>query len=111
MFGSALKILIQMIGIIQIVNHIPLMNIDVPSNAVSFYKAIIPVVNYDMLSNFDFYEDFLTRISRSKSSNSVPGRMLEELLEDKPIPYQIQYLGYENRNPMANLGTITAVLF
>ena len=89
MFGSALKILIQMIGIIQIVNHIPLMNIDVPSNAVSFYKAIIPVVNYDMLSNFDFYEDFLTRISRSESSNSVPGRMLEELLEDKPIPYQI----------------------
>jgi hypothetical protein len=64
-FGSALKNMIKMIGIIQVVNHIPLMNIDVPSNAVSFYRIIIPVVNYDMLSHFDFYEDFLIDISRS----------------------------------------------
>jgi len=68
-FGSALKIMIQMIGIIQIINHIPLMNINVPSNAVSFYRIVIPIVNYDMLSTFDFYENFLTYISRTESQN------------------------------------------
>jgi len=73
-FGSALKTFIQMIGIIQVVNHIPLMNIDVPSNAVSFYKTIIPVVNYDMLSNVDGFEDFLTKISRNSPKANTTGR-------------------------------------
>ena len=67
-FGTALIRVIKMIGIIQVVNHIPLMSINVPSNAINFYKMVIPIVNYDLLSNFNFYEDFLIRISRTATS-------------------------------------------
>ena len=80
-----------MIGIIQVVNHIPLMNINVPSNAINFYKMVIPIVNYDLLSNFDFYEDFLIRISRTATTQTEKpghGRILEELPEGDEIPFQ-----------------------
>ena len=50
-FNSALGKLIQMIGIIQIALHIPLMNVQVPSNAIEFYSIVVPVVNYDLLSS------------------------------------------------------------
>ena len=65
-FGAAVRVLIKMIGVIQVVMHIPLMNINVPPNAMIFYKTIIPIVNYDILSSFDFYEEFLTKNSQVK---------------------------------------------
>jgi len=75
-FETALDPLMRMISLIQIVMHIPLMNIDVPPNAVSFYKITIPVVNYDMLGDVDLYEDSLIDISRSSPKAKTAGRKL-----------------------------------
>ena len=41
-FGPAILYLIQMLGAIQIIMHIPLMSIQVASNATNFYKLLIP---------------------------------------------------------------------
>ena len=49
-FGPAILYLISMLGAIQIIMHIPMMNIRVASNATYFYKILIPIVNYDVLS-------------------------------------------------------------
>lgn len=40
------------------------MNIRVASNAIFFYKIMIPIVNYDVLSQLDIYDNFITSISR-----------------------------------------------
>ena len=48
----------------QIILHIPLMSIRVAANTIFFYKIIIPIVNYDILSHIDMYENFVTDISR-----------------------------------------------
>jgi len=51
-FNAALGFLLQMIGIIQIALHLPLLKIRFPANALKFFSIIIPIVNYDILNNF-----------------------------------------------------------
>ena len=63
-FGPAILYLIWMLGSIQIVLHIPLMSVRVAANTIFFYKIIIPIVNYDVLSHIDMYDNFVTDISR-----------------------------------------------
>ena len=72
-----------MIGTIQIALHIPLLNVQVPSNAIDFYKIVIPVVNYDVLSSIPQYEEFISDLSRGKykvekSKEKEPSRVLQE---------------------------------
>ena len=78
-----------MIGIIQIVNHIPMMNINVPSNTINFYKIIIPIVNYDFLGSFDWFNDILIAISRTKTEKEeeTDDDPNDKLPDDDEIPY------------------------
>ena len=63
-FNAALGYLLQMIGIIQIALHLPLMNIQFPANALTFFKIIIPIINYDLLNDVKWYNNILVDISR-----------------------------------------------
>ena len=63
-FNSALGYLMQTISIIQIAFHIPLMNINFPANALTFFKIVIPFANYDLLGSFDWFNDALKSVSR-----------------------------------------------
>lgn len=63
-FSAALGYLLQMIGIIQIALHLPLLNVRFPANAISFFSIIIPIVNYDLLDDNQWYNDHLTDLTR-----------------------------------------------
>jgi hypothetical protein len=39
------------------------MNILVPSNAMEYFKHVVPIVTFDILSAFDQYNDFLSNMS------------------------------------------------
>lgn len=77
-----------MVGVIQIVTHIPWMSINVPPNAIVFYKTILPVVNYDMLKNYKPYKEFMIYISRYSSDNNIVGRILIEITQESSISQQ-----------------------
>ena len=97
----ALDYLLQMIGIIQIALHIPLMGVNVPSNALSFFQTIFPIINYDFLESFDAYNDFVEELSSTKAHK----RLLSESF-DPQISGQTAALGYDSRNPLVNFGTM-----
>ena len=40
------------------------MNILVPANAMKYFEIIIPIVNYDLLINSKWYNDFLKNFMR-----------------------------------------------
>ena len=44
--------------------HIPAMNTNVPGNAMKFFSTLMPIVMFDILSEWDLYEETLLKISR-----------------------------------------------
>jgi hypothetical protein len=63
-FSAALGYLLQMIGIIQIALHLPLLSVKFPSNALTFFSIILPIVNYDLLNDNKWYNDQIIDFSR-----------------------------------------------
>ena len=57
------------------------MNINVPSNTINFYKIIIPIVNYDFLGSFDWFNDILIYVSRTNKTQS--DEQEQELIDDE----------------------------
>lgn len=83
-----------------------------------YYSILVPMVNFDILSSFDWYEDFLKSISsKNKRARKALKRALEESgftfkpenPDDPRIPNQIQRIGYDSHNVLLNLGTVTMV--
>ena len=70
-FNAALGFLLQMIGIIQIALHLPLMNIKFPANALTFVAMIIPTVNYDLLNGVKWYNDIIVGVSKRFQQGKV----------------------------------------
>ena len=85
--------------------HLPLINIKFPGNSLKFFEIIIPIVNYDLLDDVKWYNDFIVRASRRLGGESFD----EEY--DSNIPLQWDKLGYDSRNPFVIQGTLTIVLF
>ena len=57
-----------MIGMIQIALHIPLLAVQVSSNALSFFSTLFPIINYDLLAQVKIYNNFLKYVSRLTNS-------------------------------------------
>ena len=89
----------QSIDILQIGVHAPMMQIDVPPNALKFYEFIFPIINFDVLEEVQPYQDLLEETFASEIENTKP------LISD-----QTMALGYDSRNPFVNQGTMTLVL-
>ena len=99
--------------------HLPALNLGVPSNLMEYYSIMVPIVNFDVLSSYQWYQDFLEWMSEKKKTNqTAKKRSLSqsgfsyktENPEDPLISNQIQAIGYESHNPLENLGTVTVVL-
>jgi hypothetical protein len=67
-FSSALGQLLGMIGMIQVALHIPLLAVEVPANCMGFIATLFPIVNFDLLAEFDEYNDALEWVSRLGNS-------------------------------------------
>lgn len=51
--------------------HLPALNFNFPSNAMEFFSIIVPVVNYDILDDFEPYQEFLVSVSGEKETKKA----------------------------------------
>jgi hypothetical protein len=75
--------MIGMIRCLQMVLHIPLLNVVVPGNITMVFGFIIPIVMFDVLENDTYnYATYL------------------EFTDKTDVPGQIQNIGYENNSSL-----------
>ena len=49
----------------------PILNIEIPANGMEFFSIAVPIVTYDILENFEPYNDFLEYLTRSQDTNKT----------------------------------------
>ena len=64
--STAMQYLFQMINPLQIIFHLPALNLGIPSNAMAFFAIVVPIVNFDCLGEVPIWKKFLEAISTSK---------------------------------------------
>jgi len=95
--SGTLSLLLGLINGLQLVFHLPIMNIIVPGNVSMFFEIMIPIVMFDLLSTIGFMTEWFPL---SKSYYKAHNHGLD----------QISNIGYDSYNPVLNLGTIGFLL-
>lgn len=80
----------------QLAVHLPMFEFIFPNNVMIYLEQMIPVMMFDVITDFEFYQDFFLPADRA-------GIFVN-------IKEQIQKLGYESHNPFFNLGAIGFML-
>ena len=82
-FGNAFSFLISVIDQLQLIIHIPILNINIPANSMEFFSVAVPIVTYDVFENFEAYNDFIQLLTRSSNKEKKKRRLLKETKETK----------------------------
>jgi hypothetical protein len=90
-----------MINSLQLIIHLPIMNVPVPANVMTLIRYLVPIVMFDILDQ-DFIWDY---IPGSEVATEADIWSSEEGPEVN-ISDQIQDLGYEQHGMVDNLGTL-----
>lgn len=96
-FAVAFTFMVQWIHSMQMIIHLPMMRIPVPSNASSYFQTIVPVITFDVMPS-----DYTTELFLEFDSHS------QDQIRDN-ILGQMQDLGYENHNLLQILGSLGVV--
>ena len=117
--SGSFSLMVSIIDQLQIIIHLPILNILVPANAMQFFSTAVPIVTYDILENYDLYNDFIKYLTRSGSTAAADESKTRRLqkfqeLESKKILRRITdqtwQLGYDSYNPLMNLGTLSLLI-
>ena len=97
--AGSVEYLINMINALQMVLHLPMLRILVPSNVAAFFRVVLPIVMFDLLEGFeDTIKGFFKSIDLNfRQDTEVDSRGMFD---------QIRSLGYSTSNSIFNLGTI-----
>ena len=82
-----------MINAFQLVVHLPLYNVTIPANAMMLFNELHHVVS------FDYFEKIYPDFARDMY-----------ITETKPFNIRFERLGYEERNIIANMGSIVVLM-
>ena len=66
MITGSLSFLIGALDQMQLMIHLPVLDISLPSNALNFFKVLVPIVNFDVMSEIDQYNNLLNQFSSSR---------------------------------------------
>jgi hypothetical protein len=55
--SGSLSQLLGFIDSLQLILHLPIMNIKIPASALSFFQIMIPIVLFDLLEGVEFIEN------------------------------------------------------
>ena len=80
----------------------PIMTAEFPLNVLTFISIVYPVVNFDLMDNFEWFGEFIKKMT-------TIGVRDENF--DQEIPAQISALGIDSRNPLENLSTLALIQF
>ena len=92
-----MRYMVALIRSLQIILHLPLLQILVPGNVIMFFSAIIPIAMFDVLESEE--------LSPRKVFNFMPEEVNGEDIFD-----QMRDLGYETHSSVLNLGTLFVLL-
>jgi hypothetical protein len=92
--SDALRIMSLMMRQMQLIMHIPAMQVLMPPNVMIMFTALLPIVQWDMLDGMITLDIFFSYTE-----------------EDAPFPGQLEELGYESSNFIMNTQTISMFLF
>ena len=67
LIAGSLQFLLGAIDQIQLIVHLPILDVKFPANTMKFYNYIVPIVNFDILSEIKEYNLFLFDISTSRT--------------------------------------------
>jgi hypothetical protein len=90
--SGILSFLLALINGLQLVFHLPIMNIIMPGNVSMFFEIMIPIVMFDILE----YTNVM--------SGWFP--LSESYFEKQVHLDQMSNIGYDSYNPILNLGTL-----
>ena len=65
---------------LQLIIHLPILNLIIPSNAMEFFSIIVPIVTYDLLESFEEYQIFIMYIS--SNTQTIDKKSEEKNSED-----------------------------
>lgn len=57
--SGILSLLVGMINSLQLIIHLPMMNVPFPANAMTFVRCLVPIVMFEILEYKDILLDFL----------------------------------------------------
>ena len=57
--AGSMKYFIGMVNSLQLIIHLPIFNVPIPANVSTFFEAILPIVMFDVLSDFQIFEKAL----------------------------------------------------
>ena len=104
MLNGLLGLLVGMINSLQLIIHLPIMNVPFPANAMTIVKSLVPIVMFEILEYKDILLGFL--IGDEKE--------IVNIQENLNIPDQVQDLKYDSHKPMklmGSLGVMVALYF
>ena len=94
-FAGPLSLLVGFINALQLIIHLPTFNVAFPANVMTFFRALIPIVMFDIFENIG---EFLPEDMQKEEE--------EEILN---IQDQTVDLGYDSHSPVGLLGTLGAL--
>ena len=85
--GGSLSFLVSVVDQLQIVIHLPVLNIEMPPNGMEYFSIVVPIVTYDLLENIDAYNNFIKMLTRSKNVAEDQGsrRLLQFMTEKEKL--------------------------
>jgi len=92
---GSMVFMVSMINALQFIFHLPIMSIVFPANIMGFFRTMIPVVMFDVLSDLPYLEDLFTESDATAEQNNIREQVFD--------------LGYSSHNPLLNLKTLTAL--
>lgn len=97
-FKGSFQMLLNHIGNIQQILHLPIMQILFPANVLNVFGVLIPVVQFDILADLEVFEQIYPDSKEdAKKYQTELGQMRE--------------IGYDSFNLVLNLGTIGFLFF
>mmetsp|Transcript_12386 Transcript_12386/g.19281 ORF Transcript_12386/g.19281 Transcript_12386/m.19281 type:complete len:218 (+) Transcript_12386:3359-4012(+) len=51
--SGSLSLVLGMVNSLQLIVHLPMLNVAIPANAMLVFKALIPIVTFDILENYE----------------------------------------------------------
>jgi hypothetical protein len=91
--AGSLNQLLAYINSLQLILHLPIMNLKIPASALSFFQIVLPIVLFDILENVEYIENIFGQQNK-----------------DSIVLDQMKQIGYENTNTILNLKTIFVLM-
>jgi hypothetical protein len=87
--SGSMDYFIEMLNVLQIVIHFPMLGIVLPANVIFFFKIILPIVMFDVLNGLDGTKMDPTNLMEFDETNELNSQVFISQMSD---------LGYKTNN-------------